>query len=76
MPAAGTSNWAQSEPTLQGSPAASYEVPSSARIVEEKGTLWVESLVLEGVDALKMFFAPGRLALRYSGRRDELRYVL
>ena len=49
------------------------EADSSARIDIEKGTLYVERLTLLGVDALKNFGAPGRLALRSSGRRDEFR---
>lgn len=49
---------------------------SSATITVEKGVLFLEKYILEGVDALGMFFAPGRLALRSSGRRDEFRYVL
>jgi hypothetical protein len=36
--------------------------------------LWLEKLHLKGVDILKTLFAPGKLALRFSGRRDELRY--
>ncbi|KAI0319435.1 beta-lactamase/transpeptidase-like protein [Amylostereum chailletii] len=47
--------------------------PSSARIIVEKGTLYIESLELLGVDVLKMFGAQGRLALRSSMRRDEFR---
>ncbi|TCD61213.1 hypothetical protein EIP91_008782 [Steccherinum ochraceum] len=46
---------------------------SLARIVVEKGTLWLEQLQPQGVDALKLFGSSGRLALRYSGRRDEFR---
>ncbi|KAI0738330.1 beta-lactamase/transpeptidase-like protein [Daedaleopsis nitida] len=46
---------------------------SSARVVIDKGTLYVERLTLSGVDALKNFGAPGRLALRSSERRDEFR---
>lgn len=48
---------------------------SSASIIVERGVLLLENFILEGVDALKMFFAPGRLALRASGRRDEFRSV-
>ncbi|KAI0324709.1 beta-lactamase/transpeptidase-like protein [Cubamyces sp. BRFM 1775] len=46
---------------------------SSARVVVDKGTLYVERYMLEGVDALQKFGAQGRLALRPSGRRDEFR---
>ncbi|RDX46309.1 beta-lactamase/transpeptidase-like protein [Lentinus brumalis] len=46
---------------------------SSALVAISKGTLYIEKLVLEGVDALKNFGAPGRLALRSSRRRDEFR---
>ena len=49
------------------------EKPSGARIVVERGTLYIESLELRGVDVLRKFGAPGRLALRSSMRRDELR---
>ncbi len=48
---------------------------SSALVAISKGTLYIEKLVLEGVDALKNFGAPGRLALRSSRRRDEFRSV-
>ncbi|KZV88561.1 beta-lactamase/transpeptidase-like protein [Exidia glandulosa HHB12029] len=44
-----------------------------AIISVEKGTLYLEELVLEGTNVLKTFFAPGRLALRSTERRDELR---
>ncbi|KAI0350806.1 beta-lactamase/transpeptidase-like protein [Trametes cingulata] len=47
--------------------------PSSALIVAEKGTLYVEQYTLLGVDALKNFGAQGKLALRTTGRRDEFR---
>ncbi|KAI0824344.1 beta-lactamase/transpeptidase-like protein [Trametes gibbosa] len=46
---------------------------SSARVVVEQGTLYVERYVLLDVDALSKFGAQGRLALRPSGRRDEFR---
>ncbi|KAI0648780.1 beta-lactamase/transpeptidase-like protein [Trametes meyenii] len=46
---------------------------TSARIAIERGTLYVEELTLLGVDGLKSFGAQGRLALRSTGRRDELR---
>ena len=49
------------------------EKPSGARIVVERGTLYIENLALRGVDVLRKFGAPGRLALRSSMRRDELR---
>ncbi|EJD43615.1 beta-lactamase/transpeptidase-like protein [Auricularia subglabra TFB-10046 SS5] len=45
----------------------------TATISLERGTLYIERLVLEGRDILKNFFAPGRLALRSTERRDELR---
>lgn len=50
--------------------------PSSARVIVEKGTLYMESYTLLGVDALSMFGAQGRLAMRPSGRRDEFRCVM
>ena len=46
---------------------------SFARVVIDKGTLYVERYTLDGVDALQKFGAQGRLALRPSGRRDEFR---
>ncbi|KAH9917603.1 beta-lactamase/transpeptidase-like protein [Fomitopsis serialis] len=46
---------------------------SSARAVVERGTLYVEEYTLLGVDALRKLGASGRLALRSSMRRDELR---
>ncbi|KAI1793717.1 beta-lactamase/transpeptidase-like protein [Ganoderma leucocontextum] len=49
------------------------EQPSSARIVIDQGTLYIENFTLRGVDALKNFGARGRLALRSSQRRDEFR---
>ena len=49
------------------------EKPSGARIVVERGTLYIETRELRGVDVLRKFGAPGRLALRSSMRRDELR---
>ncbi|KAI8970736.1 beta-lactamase/transpeptidase-like protein [Trametes punicea] len=52
---------------------AEAEPSSSARVVIEKGTLYVERLNLVGEDALQKFGAQGRLALRPSGRRDEFR---
>ncbi len=48
---------------------------SSASIVIDKGTLYVEEFTLLGVHALKNLGAPGRLALRSSMRRDEFRCV-
>ena len=45
----------------------------TATIVVDKGTLYVERLMLLGVDVLKRFGAPGRLALRSGMRRDEFR---
>ncbi|PIL32219.1 hypothetical protein GSI_05464 [Ganoderma sinense ZZ0214-1] len=49
------------------------EKKSSARIVIDKGTLYIEEFTLEGTNALAKFGAHGRLALRSSMRRDELR---
>lgn len=49
------------------------EKKSSARIVIDKGTLYIEELTLQGANALEKFGARGRLALRSSMRRDELR---
>lgn len=49
--------------------------PSSARVILEAGTLYMEDYTLFGVDVLSRFGARGRLALRPSGRRDEFRYV-
>ncbi|KAI0079040.1 beta-lactamase/transpeptidase-like protein [Panus rudis PR-1116 ss-1] len=46
---------------------------SSARITVDKGTLYIEELTLQGVNALKNFGAPGRLALRWTRRTDEFR---
>ena len=54
-------------------PDASAEKKSAARIVVEKGTLYIEELMLQGTNALEKFGARGRLALRSSMRRDELR---
>ena len=54
-----------------GSPVGSFA--SGARIVVQRGTLYIENLALRGVDVLRKFGAPGRLALRSSMRRDELR---
>lgn len=48
--------------------------PSSANIIVEKGTLYIDEYILLGVDALDKFGASGRLALRSSMRPDELRY--
>ena len=59
--------WEQTEPTPEAG------ATSSVRIVIDKGTLYVEDFTLLGVDALKNFGAPGRLALRSSMRYDELR---
>lgn len=53
-----------------------HSKPSSARVIVEKGTLYMESYTLLGVDALSRFGAQGRLALRPSGRRDEFRCVM
>ncbi|EMD41338.1 hypothetical protein CERSUDRAFT_101835 [Gelatoporia subvermispora B] len=46
---------------------------SSAHILVEKGTLYIDKFVLNGTDVLQIFHSPGRLALRSSERRDELR---
>jgi len=46
---------------------------NTARIVVEKGTLYLENFTLNGKDILSMFYAPGRLALRSTQRRDEFR---
>lgn len=50
---------------------------SSARVVVDKGTLFIEVLMLEGVDALRTLGAKtgDRFALRYAGRHDEFRCV-
>ena len=48
---------------------------SSASIVVNKGTLYVERFISNGTDVLGMFHAPGRIALRSSQRRDEFRFV-
>ena len=59
--------------SLYGGKWASGDGNSSASVVVEKGTLFVDKLVLNGSDVLAMFHAPGRLALRSSERRDEFR---
>ncbi|KAH9850838.1 beta-lactamase/transpeptidase-like protein, partial [Lenzites betulinus] len=46
---------------------------TSARFSVDRGTLYVDALVLLGVDALKSFGAQGRVALRPTGRVDEFR---
>ena len=51
------------------------EKPSDTHITIERGTLYMEHSTLQGVDVLKGFGAPGRLALRSSIRRDDFRYV-
>ncbi|KAI9060710.1 beta-lactamase/transpeptidase-like protein [Trametes sanguinea] len=61
--------WQDESAGGSGEPALS----NSARVVVEKGTLYIEQLSLLGVDALQKFGAQGRLALRPSGRRDEFR---
>jgi hypothetical protein len=48
---------------------------SSASIVVEKGTLYIEHFISNGTDILEKFHAPGRLALRSSQRHDEFRSV-
>ncbi|KAM5544672.1 hypothetical protein V8D89_001570 [Ganoderma adspersum] len=57
--------WADADP--------SAEKKSSAHITIDKGTLYIEELTLQGTNALERFGAQGRLALRSSMRRDELR---
>ena len=49
----------------------------SARVTVDKGTLFVEALMLEGIDALRTLGAKSgeRLALRYAGHQDEFRCV-
>lgn len=54
---------------------ASDDSQSSASIIVEDGTLYVEQFTSNGTDILGMFHAPGRLALRSSRKRDELRCV-
>lgn len=49
---------------------------SSASIVVDKGTLYVERLISNGTDVLGMFHASDRVPLRSSQRRDEFRSVL
>ncbi|OCH90269.1 beta-lactamase/transpeptidase-like protein [Obba rivulosa] len=51
----------------------SQDGESTSHIVIEKGALYIDRFVLNGTDILQMFHAPGRLALRSSERRDELR---
>lgn len=53
----------------------SANATTSARIAIDRGTLYMEELVLLGVDALKKLGAEGRLAIRSTGWRDEFRYV-
>ena len=48
---------------------------SSAKIIVENGTLYINEYILLGVDAIKRFGASDRLALRQSMRPDEFRYV-
>lgn len=47
----------------------------TATISLERGTLYIEQLLIEGRDVLANFRAPGRLALRSTDRHDELRYA-
>lgn len=61
--------------TLYAGSWASQDGESSALIVVEKGTLYVNRFILNGTDVLAMFHAPGRLPLRSSQRRDEFRCV-
>lgn len=53
---------------------ASDDGNSSATVTVERGTLYAESLILNGSDVLAMFHAPSRVPLRSSERRDEFRY--
>lgn len=53
----------------------SEDTDSSALITIEKGTLYMERFISNGTNILEMFQAAGRLALRSSHRRDELRSV-
>ncbi|VDC00261.1 unnamed protein product [Peniophora sp. CBMAI 1063] len=48
---------------------------SSAHVVVDKGTLFLEAITLDGVDALRTLGAKagGRFPLRYAGRYDEFR---
>ncbi|EED80978.1 predicted protein [Postia placenta Mad-698-R] len=46
---------------------------SNATIAVEKGTLYMERMFLNDTDILPKFYAPGRLPLRSSERRDEFR---
>lgn len=54
----------------------SQDGESSAMIVVEKGTLYINHFILNGTNVLAMFHAPGRLALHSSQRHDEFRCVL
>ena len=47
-----------------------------AQITVDRGTLYIDRFVLQGADALKTLGTVGRVALRSTGWRDELRYVL
>ena len=51
------------------------QAPSGARIVIERGTLYLEGFVLLGADVLPKFGAPGRLALRVQVRHLRIRCV-
>ncbi|OCH88784.1 beta-lactamase/transpeptidase-like protein [Obba rivulosa] len=51
----------------------SQDGDSSAFISVENGTLFMNNLVLNGTDVLPIFGVPGRVALRSTERRDELR---
>ncbi|OCH88785.1 beta-lactamase/transpeptidase-like protein [Obba rivulosa] len=46
---------------------------SQADITVEKGTMFVNRLILNGSDVLALFETPNRVALRPTERRDELR---
>jgi hypothetical protein len=61
--------------TLYAGSWASEDGDSSASVVVDKGTLYMERFVSNGTDILGMFHAPGRLALRSTQRHDELRSV-
>ena len=55
---------------------ASADGASAAAVSVDRGTLYVDRLVLNGSDVLALFGAPGRMPLRSSERRDEFRCVV
>lgn len=59
--------------SLYGGKWSSSDGNSIASVVVQKGTLFVEKLILNGSDVLATFQAPGKLPLRSSQRRDEFR---